>query len=261
MPNQPGRKLMIVDADVAVATATATRLRAAGYVVLLAHSESDARLALSTTTPDLLISEVDLGSGDIRKVINDLHLISTIPLIFLTNRTHEADVVAGLHYGAAAYLTKPCSYDLLAATIIAVLRRPPPPRLASQVTTLLFDNLAIDQTAREVRIDGVPVLLTNREFELLAFLATTPRTAFSRAQLLSAIWPESAKGDGEATVTEHIRRVRAKIEKDPDNPRWITTVRGVGYRFERRAAARGATPQDSVPVEESLQDTLSSTPL
>ncbi len=97
-----------------------------------------------------------------------------------------------------------------------------------------FGELKIDLTTREVERSGELIELTAMEFNLLAFLASSPRQVFSRQQLLQNVWSSSSEWQDEATVTEHIRRVRRKIEVDPDHPRWITTVRGVGYRFERR---------------------------
>jgi DNA-binding response OmpR family regulator len=99
---------------------------------------------------------------------------------------------------------------------------------------LVFGELKIDLDTHEVERSGELIELTAMEFNLLAFLASSPRQVFSRQQLLQNVWASSSEWQDEATVTEHIRRVRRKIEADPDHPRWITTVRGVGYRFERR---------------------------
>ena len=95
-----------------------------------------------------------------------------------------------------------------------------------------FDGLTIDMTTREVVVKGQPIATTAKEFDLLAFLAGSPRQVFSREQLLRQVWESSSDWQSDATITEHVRRLRRKIEVDPDNPRWITTVRGVGYRFE-----------------------------
>jgi DNA-binding response OmpR family regulator len=103
---------------------------------------------------------------------------------------------------------------------------------------LQYGPLRIDPVTREVEIDGVLITLTAKEFDLTLFLASAPRQVFSRQQLLEHVWSSSSDWQDEATVTEHIRRVRRKIESDPDHPRWITTVRGVGYRFEPGAGAR-----------------------
>ena len=103
---------------------------------------------------------------------------------------------------------------------------------ATKTTKLEFGPLAIDATSREVSLEGQVVEMTAKEFDLLAFLASSPRQVFSREQLLRQVWDSSSEWQDAATVTEHVRRVRRKIEEDPDSPRWIRTVRGVGYRFE-----------------------------
>jgi len=127
---------------------------------------------------------------------------------------------------------KPFSPRELAARVRAVLRRSTPSDRLTPDTALSFDGLEIDERSREVRVDGEPVDLTAKEFDLLAFLAGSPRQVFSRGQLLEHVWDSSTDWQDASTVTVHIRRIRRKIEKDPNEPRWITTVWGVGYRFE-----------------------------
>jgi len=139
--------------------------------------------------------------------------------------------------GADDYIVKPFSRGELSARIETVLRRTrssTSPEVKSAASGLNFGELKIDLTTREVERSGELIELTAMEFNLLAFLASSPRQVFSRQQLLQNVWSSSSEWQDEATVTEHIRRVRRKIEVDPDHPRWITTVRGVGYRFERR---------------------------
>jgi DNA-binding response OmpR family regulator len=146
------------------------------------------------------------------------------------------DRIAGLRMGADDYIVKPFSRGELTARIETVLRRSRPSvaERRSSGSALTFGQLRIDLTTREVVREGELIELTAMEFNLLAFLASSPRQVFSRQQLLQNVWASSSEWQDEATVTEHIRRVRRKIEEDPDHPRWITTVRGVGYRFERR---------------------------
>ena len=148
----------------------------------------------------------------------------------LTGRRLEHDRIAGLERGADDYVVKPFSARELVARIRTVLRRaehtPDAP-----VEVLTHDNLRIDRTAREVHVDGKRIELTKREFDLLAFLAANPRRVFSRQELLNEVWGSSEDWQAPATVTEHVRRVRLKVEADPTNPQWIHNVRGVGYRF------------------------------
>jgi DNA-binding response OmpR family regulator len=115
-----------------------------------------------------------------------------------------------------------------------VLRRvgPKQPAARPDAANGQGDGLWLDERTREVRVAGQPIDLTAKEFDLLAFLVRSPRQVFSRGQLLEHVWASRSDWQDEATVTEHVRRVRHKVEKDPEHPRWITTVRGVGYRFE-----------------------------
>jgi two-component system phosphate regulon response regulator PhoB len=145
--------------------------------------------------------------------------------------TGQADVetaVIGLRLGADDLMVKPFQPALFAARVGAVLRRAGAVR---DKETLEFGELRIDLTAREVSLERLPVDMPAREFDLLAFLATHPRQVFTRSQLLEQVWESSSEWQDEATVTEHIRKIRLRIEADPRNPRWISTVRRVGYRF------------------------------
>ena len=150
-------------------------------------------------------------------------------MILLTARAEEADRVAGLELGADDYVVKPFSPRELTARVRSVLRRATPRPVLGRLT---FDGLTIDTASREVSVDGIAVDLTAREFDLLAFLASSPRQVFSRGQLLEQVWGSSTEWQDPATVTVHVRRLRQKIDADPQNPRWVTTVWGVGYRFE-----------------------------
>ncbi len=143
--------------------------------------------------------------------------------------------------GADDYLAKPFSLPELESRIRAVLRRGAEPTV---VTELVAGGLKIDLDQRTVTVDGGPVELTKREFDLLAHLASHPGHVFSREQLLEEVWGSTGSWQHDSTVTEHVRRIRLKIEADPDHPRCITTVRGIGYRFERTLDLRGAPADD-----------------
>ena len=144
----------------------------------------------------------------------------------------------GLKAGADDYVVKPFSAAELSARIESVLRRSSAREAAALAPAaapdrrLVFDGLVVDLQTREVTVGPDKVEMTAKEFDLLAFLAASPRQVFSREQLLHQVWGSSSDWQSDATVTEHVRRLRRKIEDDPDSPRWITTVRGVGYRFE-----------------------------
>ena len=159
-----------------------------------------------------------------------LHDSGDIPVILLTARTEETDRVLGLDLGADDYVVKPFSPRELVARVRSVLRRATPSTATPEI--LDFGGLVIDEQAREVSIDGKSIEMTPKEFDLIAFLARSPRQVFSRGQLLEQVWDSSSEWQDPATVTVHIRRIRTKIEADPKEPRWLTTVWGVGYRFE-----------------------------
>jgi DNA-binding response OmpR family regulator len=149
-------------------------------------------------------------------------------IILLTARGEESDRVIGLRLGADDYIVKPFSPAELVARVDAVLRRID--TVPEQEPPLRFDGLVVDPGGRRVRLDGEEVVLTQREFELLLFLARHPGQAFTRNQLMDHVWGYSFYTDT-STVTVHIRRLRAKLEETPERPRWIETVWGIGYRF------------------------------
>jgi DNA-binding response OmpR family regulator len=145
----------------------------------------------------------------------------------LTARGEESERVRGLATGADDYVVKPFSPRELASRARAILRRvAPDPKRA-----LDFGELCIDVKAREVQVRGVPVALTAREYDLLVFLAKSPRQVYSHGELLAEVWQSSSEWQDPATVTEYVRRIRAKIELDRNQPRWIRTVRAAGYAF------------------------------
>ena len=152
-----------------------------------------------------------------------------VPVILLTARTDETDRVLGLELGADDYVVKPFSPRELVARVRSVLRRAQAP---AGTSVMQFDDLVVDTAAREVRVADQVVALTAKEFDVLVHLAAHPRQVFSRAQLLAAVWDSSPEYQDPATVTVHVRRLRNKIEHDPEHPRFIATVWGVGYRFE-----------------------------
>jgi len=229
-------KILIVEDDPDISDLLKRVLESDGYEVETATDSAGALKAVAESAPDLVLLDVVLGGEDGRDLLVKLRQKSDVPAVFLTGRGLEGDRIAGLRMGADDYIVKPFSRGELSARIETVLRRarPAAPEVKAQTDSLSFGELRIDLTTREVERGGELIELTAMEFNLLAFLASSPRQVFSRQQLLQNVWSSSSEWQDEATVTEHIRRVRRKIELDPDHPRWITTVRGVGYRFERR---------------------------
>jgi len=162
------------------------------------------------------------------EVCRQLRQRSDVPVIMLTAKDAEVDKVVGLEIGADDYVTKPFSPRELAIRVRNVLKRAETPPPAA--VTLSFDGLTLDGKTRDVTLDGKPVRLTGKEFDLLHFLASNPREVFSRTQLMDRVWGYEAALDT-GTVTVHIRRLRSKIERDPSMPRHLETLWGVGYRF------------------------------
>ena len=211
-------------------------LSAEGYETQAVATSMD---ALAAPEADLVLIDIVLGDEDGRDLLTELRQISDVPVVFLTGRGHEMDRIAGLKMGADDYIVKPFSPGELSARVESVLRRGGPrTQKSSTGSGLHFGQLRIDPVTREVELDGALVELTAKEFDLVLFLASSPRRVFSRQQLLEHVWASSRDWQDEATVTEHIRRVRRKIEVDPDGPQWITTVRGAGYRFEPKGGSR-----------------------
>jgi two-component system phosphate regulon response regulator PhoB len=224
-------RLLVIDDDAEVLGLLKTVLEDDGYDVDEAIDERAARDALDANRYDLVVLDVMLGAADGRDLLTEIRRSSEIPVILLTARGQETDRIVGLKLGADDYVVKPFSPGELAARVASVLRRTRSASTAPLGAPLEFDGLSIDLTRHEVQVEGRGIELTAKEFDLLAFLAGAPRQVFSREQLLEQVWNSRVTWQDPATVTEHVRRIRHKIESDPDLPRWITTVRGVGYRF------------------------------
>jgi two-component system phosphate regulon response regulator PhoB len=221
--------ILVVDDDEDVRTLLARALGAEGFRVEAVADGAAARRHLAVLDADLVVLDLTLPAEDGLDILTELRAGSDVPVILLTGRGAEDDRILGLKLGADDYLVKPFSPAELAARISSVLRRT---RHDQPGRGLDFDDLHIDTGGREVVVRGDVVTMTAKEFDLLAFLASSPRQVFGREQLLQNVWSSSSEWQDSATVTEHVRRVRRKIEVDPDHPRWVTTVRGVGYRFE-----------------------------
>ncbi len=151
-----------------------------------------------------------------------------MPVIVLTGRGEEQERVRVLDLGADDYVVKPCSLHELEARIRAVLRRG---QVTAATGRIELGRLVVDRTMHRVELDGDLLDLTPKEFDLLAFLAASPDQVYSREELLEHVWGSTQDWQDPATVTEHVRRLRLKLEADPASPRWLQTVRGVGYRL------------------------------
>jgi two-component system, OmpR family, phosphate regulon response regulator PhoB len=223
-------RLLVVDDDPDVRRVLVRMLADEGYQTAEAESGVEVRAALVNGAPELILLDLMLSGEDGFDVLADIRRTSDVPVIILSAKMNESDRVLGLRLGADDYVVKPFSAPELAARVASVLRRyAHNPKVPS---TLDFDDLTIDTTSREVRLRGELIETTMKEFDLLAFLASSPRQVFSREQLLDQVWGSSSAWQDDGTVTEHIRRIRQKLRATQTRDRWIRTVRGVGYRFE-----------------------------
>ena len=216
-------------------------LEVEGYEVLQAANGMEAfeHLASATAAPDLVVLDLMMPAISGLEVLQNIRQNSTVPVIILSAMGSEENRVRGLQLGADDYMTKPFSPRELVARIQALLRRTSGATSAAAQQTIAYDGLTIDLASREVWVRGDLVETTAKEFDLLAFLAANPGRVYTRHQLLREVWHSSSEWQQEGTVTEHIRRLRVKVEEDAERPRWLQTVRGVGYRFERRQQPRG----------------------
>ena len=221
-------RVLVVDDDEVIRSLVRDGLEREGFEVSDVGDGASAMQQLESEAPSLVILDVNLPARGGFEVLSAIRATSHVPVILLTGRVSEIDRVVGLELGADDYVVKPFSPRELAARVRAVLRR----AATASDAGLTFGNLEIDLPARQVRVEGALVALTAREFDLLAFLARSPRQVFSHDELLVHVWHSDRNWQDPATVTEHVRRIRSKIEQDREHPRWIRTVRAAGYVFE-----------------------------
>jgi DNA-binding response OmpR family regulator len=231
--DSPPRTVLVVDDDPTVSDVVSRYLHRAGYQVTRAADGSGALAEFQRQLPDLVVLDLMLPGIDGLEVCRRLRQhAAQVPVIMLTALGEEADRVLGLQLGADDYVTKPFSPRELVLRVQSVLRRASgtgQPPASEQVLT--DGDLVLDPNRRVVHRGGHELVLTVREFDLLAYLMRHPGRAFRRAELLEAVWGWTF-GD-QSTVTVHVRRLREKVEADPAVPRRIVTVWGVGYRYER----------------------------
>jgi DNA-binding response OmpR family regulator len=238
---QPARgRVLVVDDEPTIAEVVARYLERAGYDTRRAHDGPHAVSVACAWRPDLVVLDVMLPGFDGLEVMRRLQLDAeeqpngSPAVILLTARGEESERITGLRRGADDYVVKPFSPAEIVARTDAVLRRLASPAGSPANETIELDGLVIDAAGRRVELDGQELELTSREFELLHHLASNPGQVFSRDQLMEAVWRSQFFADT-STVTVHVRRLRAKIERDPRVPRYVETVRGVGYRFRSPA--------------------------
>jgi DNA-binding response OmpR family regulator len=223
--------IFVLEDDQDISRLVQHHLEVAGFSVRAFGSASSVVSDAERKAPDLFLLDIMVPGGDgldVCRRIRKNPALSVTPIIFLTARTSESDRVLGLELGADDYITKPFSPRELIARVKAVLRRFERPAASTGVQ---FDKVEIDSNAMQLKVGGELVATTATEFRLLEYFARHPGRVFSRDHLLDAVWGD-ARFVTPRSVDVYVRRIREKIESDPEDPRYLKTVRGAGYRFE-----------------------------
>ncbi len=220
--------VLIVEDDDGARSLATEALDSERYRLLEADTVERARQLLAAESVDLVVLDLGLPDSSGLDLLDDVRDEPDVGVVITTGRDRLEDRIVGLRLGADDYLVKPYAPAELDARVEAVLRRRWP---VDRRRILHLDALSIDRAAREARGNGQLIELSPMEFNLLAFLAERPRRAYSREKLLEEVWDSSSQWQVESTVTEHVRKLRRKLNEATDRP-WITTVRGVGYRFD-----------------------------
>lgn len=225
------RSVFVVEDDHDIASLVKFNLEGAGFTVRVFSGGAGVLSAAEKSPPALFLLDIMLPDGDgldLCRTIRRSDKLAGCQIILLTAKAEETDRVVGLELGADDYVTKPFSPRELVARVKAVLRRQDQPPAPTPIT---FGSLTLDPAAVQVTREGQPIDLSATEFRLLEFLARHPGRVFSREQLLDAVWKET-RYVTPRSVDVYVRRLREKVETDPENPAHIVTVRGAGYRFE-----------------------------
>ncbi len=222
-----GSKVLVVDDDVALAEMLQIVLQASGFETAWVGRGDEAMEEFRRFRPDLVLLDLMLPGRDGVDVCRDLRAESDVPIVMLTAKSDTSDVVEGLEAGADDYVPKPFKTQELLARVKTRLRRSA--TAGEDAANLRIGDIVIDVDAHTVHRGEEPIALTPLEFDLLLALARKPRQAFTRELLLQEVWGYRHPGDTRL-VNVHVQRLRAKVEKDPENPQVVLTVRGVGYK-------------------------------
>ena len=236
MPTPTTGRILVVDDETDLAQLVAEYLRKAGLEVAVRHDGTEAVAAVRDFTPDVLVLDLGLPGIDGIEVCRQVRVFSDCYVLMLTARDDEVDKIVGLSVGADDYVTKPFSPRELVARVQAMLRRARTGGAASAAGSrsaqqaLVIGELVVDEDSRQVHLAGEPVALTRIEFDLLLCLAARPQLVLSRRQLVEMVWDTHWTGD-EHLVDVHIGRIRKKLGDEAASPRFIHTIRGIGYRM------------------------------
>ena len=229
-----GLRALVVDDEPALAEVVASYLRREQFEVTVAADGPSALTAAREVDPDVVVLDIGLPGLDGIEVCRQLRLFSDAYVVMLTARDTEVDTIVGLSVGADDYVAKPFSPREVVARIKAMLRRPrrggSEPAIEPATPARTFGALSIDIESRQTHLDGEAIMLTRTEFDVLAALSSRPRQVWTRRQLLEAVWGESWFGN-DNVVDVHVGHLRRKLNDNSTEPRYVATVRGVGYRM------------------------------
>jgi two-component system response regulator RegX3 len=231
--------VLIVEDEESYIDALELGLAREGFATHIARTGPEALALFDQVAPDLVLLDLMLPGLSGIEVCRQIRSRSDVPVIMVTAKDSELDTVVGLELGADDYVTKPYGLRELVARIGAVLRRAPRGSVGASVDVFDAGDVRLDIGRHELSVGGELVPLPRKEFELLEVLMSDAGRVLTRETILSAVWGAGYVGDAK-TLDVHIKRLRAKIESDPSHPTYITTVRGVGYRFEVPLTDQGA---------------------
>ena len=224
-------KILVVEDEESVLDPLELLLTKEGYSIVTARDGKEALEKFDQSSPDLILLDLMLPEISGTQVCRQIRSKSSVPIIMLTAKDTEVDKVVGLELGADDYIVKPYSKAELVARIKAVLRRQSSDNSSTELGIISAGPVKIDIDRHLVTINGITISLPLKEFELLEFLARNKGRVLTRTQLIDRVWGSDYFGDTK-TLDVHVKRLRAKIEKDPANPVYIQTIRGLGYKFE-----------------------------
>jgi DNA-binding response OmpR family regulator len=229
---EPGYRALVVDDEAALADVIASYLRRDHFEVTVCHTGAEALAVAREVDPDVVVLDLGLPGIDGLEVCRQLRIFSDAYVVMLTARDTEMDTIVGLSVGADDYVTKPFSPRELVARIRAMLRRPRSVGASAEAVlpARMFGPLSIDVASRQVFLDEASIPLTRTEFDILAALSSRPGVVWSRRQLIEAVWGDPWVGN-DHLVDVHVGHLRHKLADDPADPRFVFTVRGVGYRM------------------------------